>query len=522
MPDKPAQSTVNGLNFNMPPKRQIMLTEWSKKRGSRHQEVVRIIESGGKYHNLGSICLGANKETANKCNDCIHLDLAYHQQNVLYLIGEIAAQGGNFRGTPQAEGDGACQVGSGPKTRQPRQWPAPGNKSFPRNADEPVTPNNPFGNSSCWGGTIYESWRAYRKAEHAVAYLKRYFDVRADGFNERYSQEWIDQCSEPSEGELEELAQEPCGVARKKKVGNAPLASVPPPDGNPPAPLPQGFNRGNILAELVRWIHSEPFQRRRRYAGQIYPVQGAPRVTGWDNRVKEYAYAKQNGPHFVTVYKETLPFIKNLNALRLAHAWAPNMAAPANQTLQQISSTAEKICIWGGVTQRNYDDAWKVVRDAILAQDNHSPMNSGWTKVASFATDKMAGNEQTIWDSRVATSLICRIDQILHQEVVAGNIGNDQAQAVANQFGLGTVASLSVGTRPRALHFRWPNGYGRWDFHFLGSALVREVVAILNDPANGYPRMPIPTFNDEQQHTGEALTEWTVFGVGLVLFMDGW
>jgi hypothetical protein len=45
---------------------------------------------------------------------------------------------------------------------------------------------------------------------------------------------------------------------------------------------------------------------------------------------------------------------------------------------------------------------------------------------------------------------------------------------------------------------------------------------ILNDPVNRYPRMPQPTFDAAYNHTGEVLTDWTVFGVGLVLFMDGW
>jgi hypothetical protein len=197
------------------------------------------------------------------------------------------------------------------------------------------------------------------------------------------------------------------------------------------------------------------------------------------------------------------------------------MPTPPAHVVTGISAIAKQVCIWGGVEQNSYSDAWKVMRDAIVATDNGSLMNSGWTKVASFATDRMAGNEQTIWDSRVATSIIWRIDQILHQGEISGQITAAQAQAQANQFALGTVASTS-GTRPRGLRYRWPNGYGKWRFHFNGSTLVREIVAILNDPANGYPRMPQPTFNANFNHTGEVLTDWTVFGVGLVLFMDGW
>ena len=294
----------------------------------------------------------------------------------------------------------------------------------------------------------------------------------------------------------------------------------PPPVANPPAPLPAGFARNEILKEIVRWIHSDPFQRRRRNR-RIYAVPGAPVVTDWENRVREYAYAKKVGPDFIRAYRETLPMILNLDAIRIEHLWSAAMPTPPAHVVTGISAIAEQVCIWGGVEQVSYADAWKVMRDAIVATDNGSLMNSGWTKVASFATDRMVGNEQTIWDSRVATSIIWRIDQILHQGVLSGHITVAQAQSQARQFELGTVASTS-GTRPRGLHYRWPNGYRKWSFHFNGSTLVREIVAILNDPSNGYPRMPQPTFDANFNHTGEALTDWTVFGVGLVLFMDGW
>ena len=309
-------------------------------------------------------------------------------------------------------------------------------------------------------------------------------------------------------------------------AGAAPVHPVapqpPPPVVNPPAPLAAGFgfNRQNVLKEIVRRIHSDPFQRRRRNR-RIYAVPGAPVVTGWENRVREYAYAKKVGPDFVRAYRDTLPMILNLDATRIGHLWNAAMPTPPAHVVTGISAIAKQVCIWGGVEQNSYSDAWKVMRDAIVATDNGSLMNSGWTKVASFATDRMAGNEQTIWDSRVATSIIWRIDQILHQGEISGQITAAQAQAQANQFALGTVASTS-GTRPRGLRYRWPKGYGKWRFHFNGSTLVREIVAILNDPANGYPRMPQPTFNANFNHTGEVLTDWTVFGVGLVLFMDGW
>jgi hypothetical protein len=66
----------------------------------------------------------------------------------------------------------------------------------------------------------------------------------------------------------------------------------------------------------------------------------------------------------------------------------------------------------------------------------------------------------------------------------------------------------------RGFSFSWPNGYGTWAAHFGGSALVRDIVSILNNPRYGYPRMPQPA--------GVPAIDWDVFGVGLVLFMDGY
>jgi len=496
--------------------KKIILTERSEQQDRRHALVVRIVEYGGAWHNLGSLCLGGGK-AANRCADCVHLDLRHDSgRGKRYLIGEIQDQGGNFRGDPAVENDAALQVGSGPKTQQPCNWPLLGGKSLPRGT-------TPRGASACWCGTAYESWRSYRKPEHAVAYLKRYFEVLADGFNEIYTQEWIDQeCHPPSSEECSNGQAFPDQAPpRSAKVPRdspnpvtAPLSSAP--------PLPEGFSDFYILKKVVQWIHEEPFQRRRRYSGQVSGILGAPVVRGWENRVKEYAYAKQSGPHFVEVYRDVLPIIKELDSIRSTHAWIGPMAEPPTAVVSSIARIAERICLWGGVAQEDYRDAWKVLRDAISAQDHGAKMNSGWTKVASFATDGMAGNEQTIWDSRVATSIIWRIDQILAGAMGIGIISKSSAQGIVNGFNIGTVASLNVGTRPRKLVFHWPNGYGKWNYHLSGSRLVREMVAVLNDPPNGFSRMPRPTFDATWNPTGEIAADWTVFGTGLVLFMDGW
>lgn len=134
-------------------------------------------------------------------------------------------------------------------------------------------------------------------------------------------------------------------------------------------------------------------------------------------------------------------------------------------------------------------------------------MSSGWTKVASFATHGLP-NAQTIWDSRAAISVIMRIDGVL----TASGLGPSAVRPFRLGFGSGSASGL----RPNKLALirnKWPNGYGRWDYHFGGSEVVREMVKILNDPASPYPPMPLPSGGSGP---------WDVFGVGLVLFMDGY
>ncbi len=170
-------------------KQTIYITEYKRdKTGGIHQLALPIVEDLTSRRNLGSICLGHKKEGGSRC---IHLDLQYHRvykkNPKPYLIGEISVLGGDFRGDPTSQKDLAIAVGSGPANLN-SLFPNPGCKALRRSA------NAQEGESACWGGTAYESWRAYEKAEHAVAYLKQYFDVQADPGNKKYDQAWINAC----------------------------------------------------------------------------------------------------------------------------------------------------------------------------------------------------------------------------------------------------------------------------------------------------------------------------------------
>jgi hypothetical protein len=284
----------------------------------------------------------------------------------------------------------------------------------------------------------------------------------------------------------------------------------PPTWGPGPGPCP---NQQQLIESLVRWIQADPYPRlapRAIFRGRPASTAQIPQVIGWDNRLTSYAYAKSqvfSGRHLAYFVP---PIIARFQALAGGLNWnAINSRAHIPlTTIEELEWLSETTCIWGGVAKpTGYADTWRVLKSAFLGGQQHgAPMDSGWTKVASFATDHCT-NAQTIWDSRVSTSIIWRSDQILP--------ANCQPPGVFDDL---FIISSKAGTRPRPLSPRWPvqrnrNAVNHWQAHFAGSIVVREMVAILNNPLNNYPRMPL---------LGGGLGNWDVFGVGLVLFMDGY
>ena len=282
-----------------------------------------------------------------------------------------------------------------------------------------------------------------------------------------------------------------------------PPPAIPPPATPPPA-LPAGIAPGgaDFAEALVKWIQYDPY----------HPPMGRPPVIGWDQRINTYAYATRANPvAWPAVYLHVGPMISGLAGIIRSYTWSAvgsvaHLTPTDNTALKRL---AKKVCEWGGVRQkRGYADAWKVIKSAVLGAQYHgAPMNSGWTKVASFATDG-AANSQTIWDSRVATSLIWRLDRILHASSLT-------PPSVLTHYAIGYVPGRAYrpgSLRHRTYNYHWPSGYRKWSCHLAGGQLVRDMVKVLNDPAKGYPRMPTPA---------GGTAPWDVFGVGLVLFMDG-
>ena len=283
-----------------------------------------------------------------------------------------------------------------------------------------------------------------------------------------------------------------------------PLPSIPPPS------LARSSTDLDVIAAVVEWIHRDPFVRETRSRSQVKQVPGAPVGTGWDFRLKEYALTKSKARGFPSVYSTVSPVLTRMAATIRRQQWVQvtDVSKLFASDEQQLRTDAEWICRWGGVPQKSYAGTWKVIRSAVTGQPMAgAPMNSGWTKVASFATHGLP-NAQVIWDSRAAISVIMRVDGVLD--------ANGLSPSIMSRFKLGYGSASQSGLRLQKyalIRNKWPNGYQRWDYHFGGSEVVREMVRILNDPANCYPAMPLP---------GGGTAPWDVFGVGLVLFMDGY
>lgn len=240
-----------------------------------------------------------------------------------------------------------------------------------------------------------------------------------------------------------------------------------------------------VLGELVKRMHDEQ---------------------PWDDRLADYRW---KGRTFEETQDDLAALIEQ--GRRLARALAGNLAWQADDQ-EHVVAWASDIFKWGGTRQRD-TVTWQKVRATLtnaLRNDivePRAPMNSGYTKVASLGTAYLDvqgadGVAQVINDSRVATSLTCRLEQVLRERGLAPK----------DVFpGLGKVEVGRGGTRPRPLGLAWPNAYQKWSGQFAATAVVAAIRDILNRHP-GYPGMPV--------RGGE--TPWTVRGVEAVLFMDGY
>lgn len=269
--------------------------------------------------------------------------------------------------------------------------------------------------------------------------------------------------------------------------------------------LPASPARHALIQEFVHAIHVDPFAPTYRRKSC------RPPVTGWPDRLREYFWPSPR-VGLIATHSALKGILHRATALAGIAAWTTADDADA-------VSLANDIFKWGGVPQPAATVTSANIRAVVDAANGahvvapFPPMNSGWTKVAAFFSAHLEGhatlNPQVIWDSRVATSITSRFDRML----VAGGV----ATVPSYLSGVGEVRVGRGGTRPRPLTLRWPNGYGSWVAQLAGSQLVAEIRDELNSNLAKYGQMP--AFDDAGNPT---TTKWTVRGVEMVLFMDGY
>lgn len=261
-----------------------------------------------------------------------------------------------------------------------------------------------------------------------------------------------------------------------------------------------------FLRALVAWIQEDPFQPI--YSG--LPVGDA--VSGWDERLMAYFWPK---PRSTFAHNRFLLEPMLFRAARLAYL--VEQGSPWSERDQAIAvKLANETFNLVGMPQREVTAAniRAVFEAALLANgDARAKMNSGWSALAAVATAHLEEQESRqvliLWDSRVASSLLSRLDFLL----VEAGIGNGHGLFKD----LGTVPGWG-GTRPRQLSLRWQSGYRKWRSLIAASQIVRRLRDILNTEtlADGrlkYPRMPLTERRDGP---------WTTQGVAMVLFGDGY
>lgn len=254
-----------------------------------------------------------------------------------------------------------------------------------------------------------------------------------------------------------------------------------------PAPAGPIQNRADIVRRLVDWIETEPYQPKHR--GKDF---GEP-LSGWAQRLQGYFWPKPSA-HLDANRERLAPLLSTAAELaETAGRWT-------DAERKRAASFAEEVFVWGGVPQRKFPENTTelVFRSALTGQElDGALMNSGWTKVAAFATAHLADDGQLIiWDSRVAHSLIRRMDALL--------VASGHEKIPPYLADIGRVAGRG-GTRHEVDYaLRWPDGYRKWPSVFAGSALVREIRDELNRkrPSDGI--------------------KWTARMVEMVLFMDGY
>jgi hypothetical protein len=262
----------------------------------------------------------------------------------------------------------------------------------------------------------------------------------------------------------------------------------------------------DLVEAFVESVEMSPFYLRHK----CLPVSsGANPIYGWGNRLCAYFWRNPQNTLCKDLKKTSLfarKLSKKYNALQVGNVVSIGEQRAAEKVVGEVFK-------WGGMTIKQ--PSWNEISNFLLyslgsSQKKKPKINSSWSKVLCFATQGSL-HEQVIWDSRVATSVTYRLDEILrtngYTSIPIGKLPTCLPRK------LGKVNVGRGGTRPRKLHFRWPNGYANWDGQFAGTEFVRAVKDYLNNNITRYPKPSCKCCCEQM---------WTLRQVEQVLFMDGY
>jgi hypothetical protein len=252
------------------------------------------------------------------------------------------------------------------------------------------------------------------------------------------------------------------------------------------------IKRETFIRGLVDQIHGDSYQAFYRGRPHGDPVQG------WRERLDTYFWPNPTSDVSTNSRKieQIINRLKPLVQLRIDNAdWSDIQEKEALQVTEDIFR-------WGGVTKSIKNITANNVRSTVDsairgARVDNAPMNSAWTKLAAFASS-IADTDQAIWDSRVSHSLITRLKSLGATSDIFPALGWIGGQGGTRR----TKGSLSYVDD-------WPNGYGKWDAHFAGAQVIREI----RDELNG-------RFESAKKDASSA--PWSIREVEMVLFMDGY
>lgn len=241
---------------------------------------------------------------------------------------------------------------------------------------------------------------------------------------------------------------------------------------------------------IVDAISQTPYKRYFRRQRQHYPEVPA---CGWQARLDAYFWPSLNRG-WLDTERVLAALVLEGQALGLGGDSKSLEGAHAG-----LSSLFQQVCNWGGVKMPNMqsNELWRVVHASLAGLDTGNPqalttpINSAWTKLYALLRPEI----HVIYDSRVATSLICHADRWLDL--------TKRTELPELYRGLGTVAGRG-GSRPRATQRPWPIGYGRWGAQAAANQLCIDVLDALNASEASLGR------------------RWTLREVEAVLFMDGY